>query len=258
MLTPMARGRSNDEIATDLIIAQATVKTHVNRVLAKLGWPPARKPSCSPTNRVWCGPAGNGPDAPTPTADRAPPLAEPVSSTHDGHTGVSSATGITRPDFSSYMAKDGARARTTSRQRRSRSAPDDTCTSTSRYLGPTSMCAREAARRLRNHWGSCFVPPPGTGDHVAALGLEVADRRCVRGPGLTTGHGQQQNRVLSQAVPPIRPLDRRYRNTARPLPALMSRFTAAFIRSPCLRSAEDRPRRRRRSRVRRRPASRFS
>jgi DNA-binding NarL/FixJ family response regulator len=37
VLTLMARGKSNDEIAGDLVIAQATVKTHVNRVLAKLG-----------------------------------------------------------------------------------------------------------------------------------------------------------------------------------------------------------------------------
>jgi len=37
VLVLMARGRSNDEIAGELVIAQATVKTHVNRVLAKLG-----------------------------------------------------------------------------------------------------------------------------------------------------------------------------------------------------------------------------
>ena len=37
VLVLMARGRSNDEIAGDLVVAPATVKTHVNRVLAKMG-----------------------------------------------------------------------------------------------------------------------------------------------------------------------------------------------------------------------------
>ena len=37
ILTLMARGRSNSEIAEDLVLSQATVKTHVKRILSKLG-----------------------------------------------------------------------------------------------------------------------------------------------------------------------------------------------------------------------------
>ncbi len=37
MLALIARGRSNGEIAQELYVADSTVKTHVNRILAKTG-----------------------------------------------------------------------------------------------------------------------------------------------------------------------------------------------------------------------------
>ncbi len=37
VLEHIARGRTNDEIAGKLFVSEATVKTHVNRILAKLG-----------------------------------------------------------------------------------------------------------------------------------------------------------------------------------------------------------------------------
>jgi DNA-binding NarL/FixJ family response regulator len=36
VLVHVARGRSNTEIATDMHLSEATVKTHVSRILAKL------------------------------------------------------------------------------------------------------------------------------------------------------------------------------------------------------------------------------
>ena len=36
VLVLVARGRSNTDIATDLVLTEATVKTHVNRLFAKL------------------------------------------------------------------------------------------------------------------------------------------------------------------------------------------------------------------------------
>ena len=37
MLRLVARGLGNDEVASELVVSEATVKTHVNRVLAKTG-----------------------------------------------------------------------------------------------------------------------------------------------------------------------------------------------------------------------------
>jgi len=36
VLLLIAPGRTNDEIAAELVVSEATVKTHVNRILAKL------------------------------------------------------------------------------------------------------------------------------------------------------------------------------------------------------------------------------
>lgn len=63
VLRLVARGRSNAEIATDLYLGEATVKTHVGRVLAKLG---ARDRAQAVVAAYESGivEAGNGPTSP--------------------------------------------------------------------------------------------------------------------------------------------------------------------------------------------------
>ena len=57
MLTLIAAGLSNSEIAAELVVSDATVKTHVNHVLQKLAFATAFRPSFSPTKSDSCGPA---------------------------------------------------------------------------------------------------------------------------------------------------------------------------------------------------------
>ncbi|WP_324275359.1 LuxR C-terminal-related transcriptional regulator [Blastococcus brunescens] len=50
----MAFGATNGEIAERFVVSEATVKTHVGRVLAKTGPATACRPSSSPTGPAWC------------------------------------------------------------------------------------------------------------------------------------------------------------------------------------------------------------
>ena len=52
----IARGLSNEEITASLIVSLATVKTHVNRILTKLGSTAAHRQSSPPTKPVLSGP----------------------------------------------------------------------------------------------------------------------------------------------------------------------------------------------------------
>jgi len=45
VLTLIARGRSNSEIAAELVLSEGTVKTHVGRIFTKLGIPSTRSES---------------------------------------------------------------------------------------------------------------------------------------------------------------------------------------------------------------------
>jgi DNA-binding NarL/FixJ family response regulator len=53
VLELVARGMSNAELAAALTLSEATVKTHVARILTKLGSAAGSRPSSSPTRAAW-------------------------------------------------------------------------------------------------------------------------------------------------------------------------------------------------------------
>ena len=57
VLRLVAGGLSNAEIARQLVVGDATAKTHVARIFASSTSTTARKPSCSPTKADSCSPA---------------------------------------------------------------------------------------------------------------------------------------------------------------------------------------------------------
>ncbi len=67
----LARGMSNTDIARELFLGDATIKTHVARIFAKLSLHDRPKPSCSPTKPASSTPATGKPC--TPEAPAAPP-----------------------------------------------------------------------------------------------------------------------------------------------------------------------------------------
>jgi DNA-binding NarL/FixJ family response regulator len=72
VLDLLARGRSNPEICQELVISEATAKTHVARILQKLDLPTAYRRSSTPTRQGSSRPAPrtDGRGGPTPSQIR--------------------------------------------------------------------------------------------------------------------------------------------------------------------------------------------